>query len=154
MTAIHEIPDAERRAEICAGVLRDLPDWFGIEAATQDYIEKAKSAPFFAAYGGDTAVAFIYLHVHNSYTVELYCMGVLARYHRSGIGRLLLSAAERYSREREFKFITVKTLADTHPDEGYKKTREFYLATGFVPLEVFPELWGEENPCLFLAKSL
>jgi len=52
------------------------------------------------------------------------------------------------------EFLTVKTLADTHPDEGYAGTRRFYLAMGFKPLEVFPTLWDEANPCLLMVKRL
>ena len=50
------------------------------------------------------------------------------------------------------EFLQVKTLSGKHPDEGYKKTRAFYLADGFRPLEEFPNLWGLENPALQLIK--
>lgn len=30
----------------------------------------------------------------------------------------------------------------------------FYLNQGFYPLEVFTNLWNEENPCLFLIKVI
>ncbi|MDR0915991.1 MAG: GNAT family N-acetyltransferase [Oscillospiraceae bacterium] len=154
MFTVREISDAERKAQICGDVLRDLPNWFGIEEATQDYIDKSRSAPFFAAYNGDSPVGFIYLHVHNEHAVELYCMGVQERYHRVGIGSLLTAAAEEYCRLNAHKFLTVKTLADAHPDEGYRKTREFYYAKGFLPIEVFSDLWGEANPCLLMLKDL
>ncbi len=36
-----------------------------------------------------------------------------------------------------------------------KKTREFYKAVGFYPLEEFTEIWGgKENPCLLMVKAL
>ena len=36
----------------------------------------------------------------------------------------------------------------------YAKTRKFYLKSGFKPLEVFPLLWDESNPCLFMVKRI
>ncbi len=48
----------------------------------------------------------------------------------------------------------VKTLSDRHPDAGYKKSRAFYAACGFRPLEEFPALWDPANPALQLVKAL
>jgi GNAT superfamily N-acetyltransferase len=81
-------------------------------------------------------------------------MGVLPSRHRQGTGRRLIERAEQFCAERGMKFLTVKTLADIHPDEGYAKTRAFYRAMGFTPLEVFPLYWDESNPCLFMAKGI
>ena len=39
-------------------------------------------------------------------------------------------------------------------DVSYAKTRKFYLAMGFYPLEEITELWGEEIPCLIMARVL
>lgn len=41
-----------------------------------------------------------------------------------------------------------------NPDQNYERTRRFYLAAGFTPLEEFPDLWDERNPCLLMVKSL
>jgi hypothetical protein len=38
--------------------------------------------------------------------------------------------------------------------DGRQETRKFYEAIGFVPLEVFPTLWGSENPCLVMIKNI
>jgi hypothetical protein len=48
----------------------------------------------------------------------------------------------------------VKTLAPSDPDPGYAATRRFYEATGFVPLEELPQVWGPENPCLLMVRVL
>jgi XTP/dITP diphosphohydrolase len=50
--------------------------------------------------------------------------------------------------------LTVKTLAPSAGDRLYARTHRFYAAEGFVPLEVFPTLWNEANPCLLMAKVL
>ena len=56
--------------------------------------------------------------------------------------------------EDEIKFFMVKTLGESHPDENYKITREFYKKLGFYPLEEIKEIWGESNPCLIMVKTL
>jgi hypothetical protein len=50
--------------------------------------------------------------------------------------------------------LQVKTLSASRPDPGYDKTRAFYLAFGFRPLEEFPTLWYPSNPALQLIKSI
>ena len=154
MFIVRQLEQTEAKSEICEKVLRDLPDWFGIESSTLDYIEKSKKAPFFAVLHEQNPIGFIYLYAHNTFSIEIYCMGVMKEYHRAGLGKLLLGAAEQYCRENGAAYLTVKTLADTHPDEGYKKTRQFYRAMGYIPLERFDDLWGEGNPCLFLVKKI
>lgn len=52
------------------------------------------------------------------------------------------------------RYLTVKTLSSSNNDLFYAKTREFYRAMGFLPLEEFKTLWNEENPCLMLIKSI
>ncbi|HHV95563.1 MAG TPA: hypothetical protein GXX37_03665 [Clostridiaceae bacterium] len=34
--------------------------------------------------------------------------------------------------------------------KSYEKTRLFYKAMGFKPLEVFKNYWDENDPCLFM----
>ena len=52
------------------------------------------------------------------------------------------------------EYLTVKTLDESRECSSYEKTRLFYLKAGFKPLEVFPMLWDEYNPCLFMAKYI
>lgn len=81
-------------------------------------------------------------------------MGVLEAYHRRGIGRSLVAACEKYCRDHRKEFLTVKTLAEARASKSYEKTRLFYLSMGFKPLEVFPDLWDEDNPCLLMVKRI
>ena len=81
-------------------------------------------------------------------------MAVLPEYHRQGIGRALLRHAEAALATDGVEFLQVKTLAPSKPDEGYDKTRAFYLAYGFRPLEEFRDLWDAENPALQMIKTI
>ena len=79
-------------------------------------------------------------------------MAVLPEFHRRGIGRALLLHAETMLALDGVEFLQVKTLAASRPDEGYERTRAFYFAYGFRPLEEFQELWDAENPALQMIK--
>ena len=60
---------------------------------------------------------------------------------------------EAYLRDRGVEYLQVKTLGPSRPDAGYERTRGFYEARGFVPLEELHDLW-DANPCLLLVKRL
>jgi GNAT superfamily N-acetyltransferase len=81
-------------------------------------------------------------------------MAVRPEAHRRGIGRALVEAAESYARGLGVEYMQVKTLAASRPDEEYARTRTFYEALGFRPLEEFPRIWDADNPCLVLVKRL
>ena len=152
MTEIREVSDPVEKSNICNDVLRSLPDWFGIESSIVNYVKHVRSMPFYAAFNDDKTIGFVALKIHGHFTSEVYVMAVLKEYHRQGIGRMLIEHCEMLCRKFETEFLTVKTLDGSIEDQYYEKTRLFYLSVGFRPLEVFPLLWNNDNPCLFMAK--
>ena len=80
-------------------------------------------------------------------------MGVRAEQHRRGIGRALLASAEAWLRERGVVWVQVKTLGPSHADAGYARTRAFYQALGYEPLEESETRWPG-NPSLQMIKRL
>jgi GNAT superfamily N-acetyltransferase len=74
-------------------------------------------------------------------------------HHGQGVGAAMVQAVEEDARKRGVQLLEVKTLGASHPDEGYARTRLFYERAGFLALEE-TDLWGEENPCLFMVKPL
>ena len=151
---INEVLVESEKSDICSSILSDLPNWFGIPEAVLDYAAGVKEKPFYAAYDNGDVVGFVSIKEHNPFTAEIYVMGILQNYHRRGLGRELIEMCESHCRHHDIEFLTVKTLDEKNPDEYYRKTRLFYESMGFKPLEVFPTLWDESNPCLFLAKYL
>ena len=131
-----------------------MPEWFGIEEAVRNYIKDARSRPMFVAREGNKAAGFLSLTLHNEFTGEIHVMGIKKEFHRMGLGKKLVAYAESWLAKKKFKFLTVKTLSPSRRSPAYEKTRKFYLALGFKPLEEFKTLWGKENPCLFLVKPL
>ena len=151
---IREILAEDEKSNICSSILNALPDWFAIPEAITDYTLGVKDNPFYGVFDKKTAVGFVSIKVHNRYTAEVYVMGIVKEYHRKGIGRKLVQICDDYCRKYGMAFLTVKTLDEKNPDIFYQKTRLFYESMGFMPLEVFPTLWDENNPCLFLAKYI
>ncbi len=142
------------QSSLCEPILRALPEWFGIEEATRQYIEDIERLPTLLASVNGEVVGFLSLTEHTEYAAEIHVMGVRPDMHRQGVGRALVCKSEEYLRKRGIEYLQVKTLSPAHPDENYARTRKFYLAMGFRPLEEFPELWGPQNPCLQMIKSL
>jgi coenzyme F420-0:L-glutamate ligase / coenzyme F420-1:gamma-L-glutamate ligase len=146
-----EIEDGAERSRLAESVLRALPEWFGIEEATQAYIDDVAALTTFAT---DDGAGFLSLKRHGDHAAEIHVMGVRPEHHRNGLGRGLVRAAEAWCAEHGVEYLQVKTLAATRPSEHYARTRAFYEALGFVPLEVFPELWDQANPALQLVKRV
>ena len=138
----------------CRPILRALPEWFGIPQATEQYIKDIQEQPTLVASVAGEVVGFLTLREHSEFAAEILVMGVCPELHRQGVGRALLASAELHVRQRGIEYLQVKTLSARHPDKSYARTRAFYAAMGFRPLEEFPRLWGQENPCLQMIKSL
>jgi GNAT superfamily N-acetyltransferase len=148
--AVVRVDDQRERSRICEHVLRDLPEWFGIEDATSAYIRDVAELPTFAV----DDLGFLSLKHHTPRAAEIYVMAVRRDAHRRGIGSALLAAAETDLRAQGAEYLQVKTLGPSRPSEHYERTRAFYEARGFVPLEEIHRLWDEDNPCLLLVKRL
>ncbi len=152
--SIQEMLNPAEKSMICDHILRSLPDWFGVEASIVEYTRDVRQMRLWAAWEDGKPVGFIALKDHNAYTAEVAVMGILQAYHRLGIGRQLMQRCEAHCKENGKEFLTVKTLDSSREDASYAKTRLFYLSLGFRPLEVFPLLWDESNPCLLMAKYI
>ncbi|MGB1286357.1 MAG: GNAT family N-acetyltransferase [Aggregatilineales bacterium] len=148
------LPPATGQSIICKPVLQALPAWFGIDDANQHYLDHIeKNLTFIVTFDKQT-VGFLSLSQPFPHSAEIYVMGIHPDFHRRGAGKALLNAAENYLKSQGVRFLQVKTLSDKHPSPEYAQTRKFYIGTGFVALEEFPELWGVHNPCLQLIKVL
>ncbi|HEX4323019.1 MAG TPA: coenzyme F420-0:L-glutamate ligase [Gaiellaceae bacterium] len=151
MTQVVEISDPAERSRIAEAVLRDLPEWFGIEESTAAYIADAAALPTFAV---EPDRGFLCLKQHTPRAAELYVLGVRRAEHRRGIGRALVTAAESWCRAHGVRYLQVKTLGPSRPDPAYDATRAFYEAVGFVALEELHGLWSHDNPALILVKEV
>ena len=138
----------------CVPILRFLPDWFGLEDAILKYEQEIEHLPTFISKADGSVLGFLSLKQHTPYSVEILVMGVHPQAQRGGIGRALVEAAEAYARSLGIEYMQVKTVGPSCPDENYAKTRAFYEANEFRPMEEFKQIWDENNPCLILIKRL
>jgi len=138
----------------CVPLLRLLPDWFGIEETILNYEREIEHLPTFLAKVDGSVLGFLSLKQHTPYSAEILVMAVHPDVQRGGIGRAFVDAAEGYARGLGIEYMQVKTLGPSNPDPGYAKTRAFYEALGFRPMEEFEQIWDENNPCLILVKRL
>ena len=137
----------------CVAVMRALPAWFGIEQAIQNYAKDLESCDGFAAVDDEHVVGFVGLKRYGSHAIELNVIGVLPQHRRKGIGSALLRSVEAEARESGVTFLHTKTLSASRQNEAYEQSREFWRASGFLPLDEHL-LWGPSSPCLVLLKAL
>lgn len=134
--------------------MRALPAWFGIESSIVEYRAAIDRMPTFLTHRGGTVVGFMTVERHFPGAAELHVLGVLETEHRSGVGRALLQGVESWLRDDDCRWLQVKTVSDGRQCDAYAKSRLWYSSMGFEPLQVFPLLWDESNPCLQLIKQL
>ena len=119
---INIITDENLKSETCEKILRDLPEWFGIESSTKMYIEGVRDKFFIAYKDNDKYVGFASLEETSDISCDMYVIGVLKSHHKSGIGTKLVKALEDESRKMNKTYITVKTLSARSSDKNYEKT--------------------------------
>jgi len=73
---ITKIADPKLKSEIANSILRDLPDWFGIESAIVDYIHDVQLMETWAVYEDSKAIGFASINRHFSNAAEIHVMGI------------------------------------------------------------------------------
>lgn len=138
----------------CAELLTTVPHWFGMAAANEEYRRVADRSPTLVAMDNAHALGFLTVVRHSSHAAELHVMAVRPELHRTGIGRMLVGAAEDRLRSEGVEYLQVRTLSASAGDKLYLGTLAFYTALGFRVLEEMPSLWDQTNPAVLLIKRL
>lgn len=99
---VKKIETQSLKTEIASSILRSLPNWFGIEESVCEYITESSRMPFFAAFEDNSAVGFVSIKKNDSYTAEIYVIGVKNFCHRKGIGRKLFNACYKWCKDNGF----------------------------------------------------
>lgn len=152
MFVIEEVKDENQKKAVVAEVLKDLPEWFGIPESTQAYIEGTTDLQVWAAYQESDLTGFVSLSYSSEDCAEIDCFGVKKAYQGRKIGSQLLATLESEARKK-VDYLQVKTVAEGS-NKDYDRTNVFYRSLGFKKLEIFPQLWGSQNPCQILIKKL
>lgn len=134
-------------------ILRGLPDWFGDEDAIRGYVADAGTYPSYLAVEDGVVRGVALIHRHFPSSAELHLIAVDPARLRGGVGSALMQALEWDLADDGVRLLQVHTVGASFPSPEYERTRTFYLARGFVPLQEFHGIdwWG---PTLVLAKAL
>jgi GNAT superfamily N-acetyltransferase len=130
-----------------------LPSWFGIPEANAGYVGSATRLPGLVAHSGTEPIGVLLYRRHFPEAAEIHLMAVAPSWHRRGVGRALPATVVADLSSDGCRVLQVKTLGATHPDQGYARTRAFYQAVGFLPLEETNDLWAG-HPCLIMVRWL
>ncbi|MCP2263701.1 Ribosomal protein S18 acetylase RimI [Promicromonospora thailandica] len=158
------------RSDAAHDILEELPEWFGIDRFTHEYVDAAARFPNYVAVappepgsddvgadGGSVPAAdvlgVLLLDQRYPTSAEVHLLAVRRKHHRTGIGRTLLGRVEDDLRAQGVRVLSVKTLGPSAADPGFDQTRAFYAACGFHPVEEFADLWAGD-PCLLMVKPL
>lgn len=152
MFVIEEVKNENQKKAVVAEVLKDLPEWFGIPESTQVYIEGATTLQVWAAYQESDLTGFVSLSYSSEDCAEIDCLGVKKGHQGRGIGSQLLANLESEA-GKQVDYLQVKTVAEGS-NKDYDRTNVFYRSLGFKKLEIFPQLWGPQNPCQILIKKM
>ena len=106
-------PDAVER------LLRDLPEWFGIEQSVLRYVDAARSLATTVAFVDDEVVGVCLIRDHTPVAAEIELLAVERRFHRAGIGSRLVQAVEAVLRDRGVTLLQVKTFGPSGVSDEY-----------------------------------
>jgi GNAT superfamily N-acetyltransferase len=137
-----------------ARILADLPEWFGIEDSVHGYVRDASVLPGYTARRDDEAVGICLVRRHFPASAEIELLAVPQAHHRCGVGRALLDHVESELVDDGVVLLQVKTFGPSGDSPEYERTRAFYAALGYVPLEERTDIWTPGNPCLISVKPL
>ncbi|MFH0937240.1 MAG: GNAT family N-acetyltransferase [Candidatus Daviesbacteria bacterium] len=142
--------DAEKAYQIA----QTLPGYFNAQGL-KDIKKSTRDEILYGAYIGEEMIGFVTYEEENQYVVELSWVAILEKYQGQNIGTKLVQDSLKEV-GKFYKICKVKTLAETQPDSGYEKTRNFYKKLGFIPLEIidpYPD-WGKDSPCQIFVKVI
>jgi hypothetical protein len=144
---------AENRSALCREILTALPSWFGIPESLEAYVRDSATLPMLGAMTEGGAIGFISLKDqtvrHRSLRARRET-GMAAQGRRATIVRVRRRWAAASGRSLLYR-----------QDRGSPRRRSrlwrdagLLRGVGFKAIEVFPTLWHERNPCLFMLKPL
>jgi len=143
--------DQKQQAYEIAKTLTNSFDENGLKNMREDL----NNHTLFGAYMEGKMVGFVTYKELNPDTIEISWLAVLHDYQGKGIGsRLVLESLKQVGKSH--KACEVKALSEIHPDEGYRRTREFYKKLGFIALETIDPYpgWSKGSPCQIFVKFL
>ncbi|MDX2131735.1 MAG: GNAT family N-acetyltransferase [Planctomycetota bacterium] len=138
---------------LCEPILRSVPEWFGIESCTRQYIDETATLPTWIAWRGGVPVGFVSIRRHFPEAAEVSCIAAMKSAHGTGVGTALMREIERVLAAEGVRVLQVKTQGPSLPCEEYALTMRFYRSIGYAPLEELHGVWPGV-PMLIMVKQI
>jgi GNAT superfamily N-acetyltransferase len=149
---IEEI-NQDQAESLCRNITADLPEYFGIPSANEQYFAGVRTCKNLAAKINNYYVGLLSLNFPYPNNSNIYWMAVLRDHQSVGVGSRLVQAACQFAKRANATSMTVETLSPDESDDNYLKTYQFYQSLGFNPLiNIKPE--GYAWNMVYLVKSL
>ncbi len=146
--------EATGSGSTCRRILEALPAWFGVPRSFEDCVAASDRLPAAIASVGNDDVGILTWLMHTPLVAEVYVLGVVPDFHHQDVDRRLLCHVESSIAKCGVNVLQVKTLSPRTPDDGYERTRSFYLSCGFRPVERVTDTRGQKNPALVMFKPV
>ncbi len=125
------------------------------ETGFEDLKKDLKKHILYGAFLGNKMIGFITFKEQNPDVIEISWLAVMPKHRKQGVGsELVKNSLDKLN--NKYKICEVKTLAETHKDTGYARTRNFYKKLGFISLEIIHPYpgWDKDSPCQIFIKPL
>jgi ribosomal protein S18 acetylase RimI-like enzyme len=121
-------------------IAKDLPEWFTKNGITKMQIDLMFQKGFVAVLDSKIVGFLSFLTIEGE--GQIGWTGVHPKFHRKGIGRMLVNRLITELKEVGAKTLKVYTLGDSVDYEPYARTRAFYRGVGFKDFQKFKQ----DNP--------
>jgi len=148
------VSDNTEKQRIATEILHDLPEWFGIEESTKEYIDNVIHYPFVTACISGENIGFYSLREENCDTLDMYVLGIKQKFHHQGVGSKMQNFVNKYAENNGYKYLIVLTLAEKVQNKEYLQTRAFYIKNGFTDLYQNDRIFDKYNPCQIMIKTI
>ena len=141
----------------CDEIVRSLPYHFGDPDGRRECAAAVRRDGGLVALRDGRVVGFLTVVHHFETTSEITWMAVHADHRDRGVGRALIGRLTAELRAQGRRLLLVLTLSSLEEEpgvvDGYRRTRAFYQAVGFLPARELPDLWPGDK-ALLLAMPL
>lgn len=145
-------------AVACDDVIRSLPYHFGNPQGREDCANAVRAHAGIVALVGAEVAGFLTWKPWFDTACEITWMAVHAERRGVGLGTLLVDQFAARASEQRLRFLLVTTLSPSVPepgvDDGYDRTRAFYVKQGFAPMWEPDGWWSAEDQALLMVRPL
>ncbi|MDZ5253059.1 GNAT family N-acetyltransferase [Clostridium sp. LIBA-8841] len=147
---IKSIDNIELKKELAYNLINDFKDEIHNKHIVERIIEEIEKIPFYTYIENNREIGFLSMKPLTEESAEIYFIKMLYGYEERGFEEELINNVAAFYKEKGYKLLRVKVLADGNHDELIS----FYRSVGFFNLEERVELEDKENKILVMIRPL